>query len=150
MSKEIRFDCPHCSAPVVIDSAAIPSIKLLDCKRCRKSIRIPRSVIEGAASGATQPTPPPSPSIPPKAASPTTATPPPAAAPPANAANITQPNDPLADVKRRLKENESQRTEVTGHINQLNIQLHRWQLRLNMLNDRQKELEKEIAAGKTA
>jgi len=57
-----------------------------------------------------------------------------------------QPNDQLADAKRRLKENESQRTEVTGHINQLNIQLHRWQLRLNMLNDRQKELEKELSA----
>jgi chromosome segregation ATPase len=50
----------------------------------------------------------------------------------------------LEELKRRVKENESQRTEVTGHINQLNIQLHRWQLRLNMLNERHKELQAEL------
>ena len=52
----------------------------------------------------------------------------------------------LADVQRRLKENESQRTEITGYINQLSIQLHRWQLRLQILNERQKELETELRA----
>jgi len=35
----------------------------------------------------------------------------------------------LNEVRRQLKENESQRTEITGCINQLTIQLHRWQLR---------------------
>ncbi|MEY2480239.1 MAG: hypothetical protein QOI04_1166 [Verrucomicrobiota bacterium] len=50
----------------------------------------------------------------------------------------------LSDLKRHLKENESQRTEITGSINQLSIQLHRWQLRLQTLNDRQKELQAEI------
>ncbi len=49
-----------------------------------------------------------------------------------------------ADIQRRLKENESQRTEVTGYINQLSIQLHRWQLRLQTLNERKKELEEEL------
>jgi hypothetical protein len=33
---------------------------------------------------------------------------------------------------------------VTGYINQLNIQLHRWQLRLQTLNDRNSELKAEI------
>jgi transcription elongation factor Elf1 len=50
----------------------------------------------------------------------------------------------VADIQRRIKENESQRTEITGYINQLSIQLHRWQLRLQTLNERKKELEEEI------
>lgn len=51
----------------------------------------------------------------------------------------------LAEWQRHLKENESQRTEVNGHINQLSIQLHRWQLRLQTLNERHKELTRQIA-----
>jgi DNA-directed RNA polymerase subunit M/transcription elongation factor TFIIS len=49
-----------------------------------------------------------------------------------------------ADLQRQLKENESQRTEITGYINQLSIQLHRWQLRLQTLNERRQELDKEL------
>jgi len=55
----------------------------------------------------------------------------------------------MADLEHRLKENESQRTEITGYINQLNIQLHRWQLRLQMLNERKQQLEAELASRKT-
>ena len=54
----------------------------------------------------------------------------------------------LADLERQLKENESQRTEITGYINQLSIQLHRWQLRLQTLNERRQQLEKEVRAAK--
>ena len=49
------------------------------------------------------------------------------------------------ELRGKLTENESQRAEVTGHINQLTIQLHRWQLRLQMLNDRRAQLEKELS-----
>ncbi len=49
-----------------------------------------------------------------------------------------------SDLQRQLKENESQRTEITGYINQLNIQLHRWQLRLQTLTDRRTELSAEL------
>ena len=52
----------------------------------------------------------------------------------------------LQHIERCLAENESQRTEVTGYINQLSIQLHRWQLRLRTLDERKAELEKELAA----
>jgi transcription elongation factor Elf1 len=52
----------------------------------------------------------------------------------------------LADLQRQLKENESQRTEITGYINQLSIQLHRWQLRLQTLNERRQDLDKELRA----
>ena len=50
------------------------------------------------------------------------------------------------EARRKLKENESQRAEVTGYINQLSIQLHRWQLRLQTLNDRKAQLEKDLGA----
>jgi len=54
------------------------------------------------------------------------------------------PTQELTDLQRKLKENESQRTEVTGYINQLSIQLHRWKLRLQTLNERKTELEEEL------
>jgi len=64
--------------------------------------------------------------------------------------NVPTPEKPTADalahaeeIQRKLKENESQRAEVTGYINQLSIQLHRWQLRLQQLNARKAELEKD-------
>jgi predicted RNA-binding Zn-ribbon protein involved in translation (DUF1610 family) len=53
-----------------------------------------------------------------------------------------------AELRRQLKENESQRTEITGYINQLSIQLHRWQLRLQTLEERRKQLETDLAAEK--
>jgi predicted Zn finger-like uncharacterized protein len=51
----------------------------------------------------------------------------------------------ISDLEHQLKENESQRTEITSYINQLSIQLHRWQLRLKSLNERQQKLEAELA-----
>jgi transcription elongation factor Elf1 len=54
------------------------------------------------------------------------------------------PAQELTDLQRKLKENDSQRTEVTGYINQLSIQLHRWKLRLQTLNERKSELEDEL------
>ncbi|CAN5526917.1 hypothetical protein BH20VER3_BH20VER3_00220 [soil metagenome] len=50
-----------------------------------------------------------------------------------------------AELERHLKENESQRTEINGYINQLGIQLHRWKLRLQTLNQRNQQLADEIA-----
>jgi transcription elongation factor Elf1 len=52
----------------------------------------------------------------------------------------------ISEIQHQLKENESQRTEITSYINQLSIQLHRWQLRLQSLNERQQKLEGELAA----
>lgn len=50
----------------------------------------------------------------------------------------------ISDLQHQLKENESQRTEIGGYINQLSIQLHRWQLRLQTLNERQTKLRAEL------
>ena len=69
---------------------------------------------------------------------------------------VPKPAEPAADavaqllqIQGKLTENESQRTEVTGNINQLSIQLHRWQLRLQTLNERKQQLERELGALKT-
>ena len=52
----------------------------------------------------------------------------------------------VSELHHQLKENESQRVEITGYINQLGIQLHRWQLRLQTLQERQQKLQTELAA----
>jgi ribosomal protein L37AE/L43A len=68
-----------------------------------------------------------------------------------NTTAVPVPEEPSAgasayadELRGKLKENESQRAEVTGYINQLTIQLHRWQLRLQTLNERKAQLEKEL------
>ncbi len=64
--------------------------------------------------------------------------------PTVSASAASAPPQELTDLQRKLKENESQRTEITSYINQLSIQLHRWKLRLQTLNERKTELEKEL------
>lgn len=49
-----------------------------------------------------------------------------------------------SELQRLLKENDSQRVEITSYINQLCIQLHRWKLRLQTLNERKQQLESEL------
>jgi transcription elongation factor Elf1 len=56
----------------------------------------------------------------------------------------SEASEKLAELRRHLKENESQRTEVKGYINQLSIQLHRWQLRLQALDERNIQLNGEM------
>jgi predicted Zn finger-like uncharacterized protein len=67
-----------------------------------------------------------------------------ASLPSRNKEAASEVNAHLANLQRRLKENESQRTEITSYINQHSIQLQRWQLRLQTLEDRKKELMDEI------
>ena len=52
----------------------------------------------------------------------------------------------ISELQHQLKENESQRTEITSYINQHSIQLHRWQLRLKDLNERQQKLQTELSS----
>ena len=54
-------------------------------------------------------------------------------------------SDRVAELRRQFKENESQRTEITGYINQLSIQLHRWQLRLQTLEERRQQLDSDLS-----
>jgi transcription elongation factor Elf1 len=52
----------------------------------------------------------------------------------------------VSELQHQLKENESQRTEITSYINQHSIQLHRWQLRLKDLSERQQKLQTELSS----
>ena len=61
---------------------------------------------------------------------------------PAAAANAAR----VSELQHQLKENESQRTEITSYINQHSIQLHRWQLRLKDLTEREQKLRSELTA----
>jgi len=70
----------------------------------------------------------------------------PTTVPTSSAAASSEESAKISDLQRQLKENESQRTEITGYINQLSIQLHRWQLRLQTLNERQAKLQAEFAS----
>jgi transcription elongation factor Elf1 len=100
------------------------------CAHCRSAL-----VVDAAAAGMTLPCQ--------RCGKPTTVPCSPAAG--AGAAGTDHPaNDKVAELRRQLKENESQRTEVTGYINQLSIQLHRWQLRLQTLEERRKQLENDL------
>ena len=101
-SRDITFDCQHCSTTFIVDVAAAGLT--LNCQKCGKPTTVPNPALEAAAENAVR----------------------------------------ISELQRHLKENESQRTEVTGYINQINIQLHRWQLRLQSLKERQQKLESEM------
>jgi transcription elongation factor Elf1 len=108
-------------------SVQTPSSDIVfSCSNCATSF-----VVDAAAAGVTLQCQ--------KCGKPTTVPKASAAAPPENEAR-------MADLQRQLKENESQRTEITSYINQHSIQLHRWQLRLKSLNERQEKLQAELAA----
>jgi len=51
-----------------------------------------------------------------------------------------------SDLQRALRENQAQNTEVRGHIHHATIQLHRYQLKLEVLQERQSELKAELDA----
>ena len=52
----------------------------------------------------------------------------------------------LETIRRHLKENNSQVTEVTGYVNQTSIKLHRFKLQLERLKKRNLEIHKEMRA----
>jgi hypothetical protein len=109
------------------------------CSHCKSPL-----VVDAAAAGMSLPCqkcgkPTPVPSLPADPATPAAG---------ATRGTSAAPNDKVSELRRQLKENESQRTEVTGYINQLSIQLHRWQLRLQTLEERRKQLENDLVGAR--
>jgi hypothetical protein len=133
-ARDITFACSHCTSPLVVDAAAAGMT--LPCQRCGKPTVVPSI----PTIGSSRPAP---------------------AAPEANnkgrslrsggstereAGSVCQSRpDRVGELRRQLKENESQRTEITGYINQLSIQLHRWQLRLQTLEERRQQLDRDLS-----
>jgi hypothetical protein len=123
-ARDITFACSHCTSPLVVDAAAAGMT--LPCQRCGKPTVVPSIPTIGSSR--------------------------PASAAPEADNNKFQPSsgfqfgsDRVSELRRQLKENESQRTEVTGYINQLSIQLHRWQLRLQTLEERRQQLDRDLS-----
>jgi predicted RNA-binding Zn-ribbon protein involved in translation (DUF1610 family) len=50
------------------------------------------------------------------------------------------------ELQRALRESQTQLTEVKGHIHHATIQLHRYQLKLEVIQERQSELKAELEA----
>jgi hypothetical protein len=49
-------------------------------------------------------------------------------------------------LQRTLRESQTQLTEIKGHIHHATIQLHRYQLKLEVIQERQSELKAELEA----
>ena len=52
----------------------------------------------------------------------------------------------FGELQHQLKENRSQDTEMRGHVNRATMELHRLQLRLKKLQERQADIEAELDA----
>ena len=52
----------------------------------------------------------------------------------------------LGDLKHQMKENRSQDTEMRGHVNRATMDLHRLQLKLKKLQERQTDIDAELDA----
>jgi hypothetical protein len=50
------------------------------------------------------------------------------------------------ELQRALRESQTQLTEIKGHIHHATIQLHRYQLKLEVIQERQSELKAELEA----
>jgi len=50
------------------------------------------------------------------------------------------------ELQRSLRESQTQLTEIKGHIHHATIQLHRYQLKLEVIQERQSELKAELDA----
>src|SRR3984893_11914589 len=50
------------------------------------------------------------------------------------------------ELQRTLRESQTQLTEIKGHIHHATIQLHRYQLKLEVIQERQSELKSELDA----
>jgi hypothetical protein len=125
-SKDITFACSHCASPLVVDAAAAGMT--LPCQRCGKPTLVPKISLIDRGRAVSEPNNKGGPGS-------------------VGQSGSVGPSgsDRVAELRRQLKENESQRTEVTGYINQLSIQLHRWQLRLQTLEERRQQLDSDLS-----
>ena len=131
---DIVFNCPACAGELVVDRAGVGLS--VPCPHCGHPLTIPED--------SSQP-----PSLPPPADAA------PGAPPLAPAAKrhfdfagqtAEQIERRTSDLQHQLKENRSQDTEMRGHVNRATMELHRLQLRLKKLQERQADIEAELAA----
>jgi hypothetical protein len=104
--RDVLFECPACRKSLVVDESAEGMI--VDCPQCRISIIVPP---KNGVAPVKPPAAPPAPaSAPPAAAPPVTPAPPAPAAPPSAA------REKLTVLAGKLKELQTQRTEVNNRL----------------------------------
>lgn len=131
--RDIVFNCPNCHGELVVDrdgaGLAVP------CSHCGHALTIPDYQQPPPVPGALQ-TPEPSE---------------PAVAAPVRHFDFSdkgreQLERRFNELKSQLKENRSQDTEMRGHVNRATMDLHRLQLKLKKLQERQADIDAEITA----
>ena len=132
--RDILFHCGSCHGELVVDrDGAGLSVS---CPHCGQAVTIPDFQHPPSAVSALE-------SIVPAAA--------PAAPEVVRHFDFTdKPREHLErrfnELKHQLKENRSQDTEMRGHVNRATMELHRLQLRLKKLQERQADIDAEINA----
>ena len=138
--RDIVFDCPHCRGELVVDQDGAGMT--LGCSHCGRNVTVPGRTVTTTSAPAVRPDDG-------------------AAAAAQNPRAMmrafgfdAQPPEQVSkrinELKLQLKENQSQTTEMRGHVNRATIELHRLQLKLQKLQDRQTAIEAELLAAQAA
>jgi|HubBroStandDraft_4_1064222.scaffolds.fasta_scaffold184876_2 hypothetical protein len=134
--RDIVFDCPHCHGELVVDLEGAGLS--LTCVHCGQAVTVPEyhgpslHFLEAATSKLTEAL---------------------RNARKGSPRKFDFGNRPAADLvalrtelERQSQEIQAQSAELRGQVNHALIQLHRYQLKLEMLNESQAELETELKA----
>ncbi len=140
---DIVFNCPHCQGELVVDRQG--GGMTFNCPHCGGRVTVPPyspPSAGGAKSGEGEPTPAPH-----------------AMRLPGrkvvdlhfdfSGQSKEQLQKRIDELKFQLKENQSQTTEMRGHLNRAVIEMNRLQLKLQKLQDRGTGVEQELTAAKT-
>ncbi len=128
--RDIVFRCGRCDGELVVDRDG-EGVEV-QCSHCGHSLIIPRYVPRAAPTEPVE-----------------------ATAEPAAALrqrydftgfSADQLGRRLEELKHQLKENRSQDTELRGHVNRATMELHRLQLKMQKIRERQLEIEAEISS----
>jgi len=167
--RDIEFECSRCGNVLVVDRDG-EGLEL-DCPHCAGRIRVPPyrgdPRLLRAQAKAIESTPPVPKPVVPEPVVPEPVVPEPAPVAPApEPAVVAPPAEPVArrreydfsslsdevvrkreaELRHLLKENQSQRVEIQGYLNQATITLHRNQLKLRKLIERQLDFDAEMSA----
>ena len=131
--RDIVFNCPNCQGELVVDrdgaGLSVP------CSHCGQAITIPNYQQPPPVLGPLQTSEPTEPTAP---------------TPVRHFDFAGKAREQLErrfnELKNQLKENRSQDTEMRGHVNRATIDLHRLQLKLKKLQERQTDIDAEINA----
>ena len=134
--RDIVFNCPACGGELVVDVAGAGLE--CPCSHCGRTLKIPERSQRPAAASSSGVT---------LQASETQASP---VSPTRHfdfgSLAAEQLVRRMGDLTHQLKENRSQDTEMRGHVSRATMELHRLQLKLKKLQERQADIEAEITA----